>query len=148
MSPVGIQNSVTDKVLIGGGESDTLWLMDSMENLTALGPTPFSEVGVNGARTSVITVDPGTGYFIIHSATGELWEFDSEDDRWTMISPSTPLSDSEFNPNNIIGATCTTYNVSIYVRWDLASTPHMWLYKHSAAPPVKRPNPPSDLTAD
>lgn len=141
---VAIENPVTNKVLMGGGESgDQLWLMDASENITALGPTPFSQVSNKGNSTSVITVDPGTGFFIVHAPSGELWEFDSENDRWARISQSTPLSNPTKSgwQNAIIGATSTTYNVSIYVRWILGATPKMWLYKHSPTPPVKRSKP-------
>ena len=150
LSNVAVDNPVTNKVLFGGSDSnDQLYLMDPMEDIRTLGPTPLAQISMNGANTSVITVDPGTGYYIVLSPSGELWEFDAEADRWTSISSSTPLSipDTGSWQNKIIGATSTTYNVSIYVRWVAGSGSKMWLYKHSASPPVTRSKAPADLTS-
>lgn len=123
-------------LFLGGGDgSNRFYKIDSNANITLMQAAPINL----GIQQSIITEDPNTGHLIVLSVQGTMWEYNTENDTWTLQSSSLH---PPFFANIIISGPfldrCAAspipeYGVQMYEVYGEQTAAKVYLYKHSAS---------------
>jgi len=136
--------SPVSKVMIFGGGNDgrQVYKMTSAGIITQMNDASFN-IGIN---SSVITVDPVSGKFLVMIPGSLFYEYTGETDTWRQL-PSPPVDMSPSSGAGIIATPVSTYGVTFFGRYN-SGNPEVWFYKHSAqASDTTAPTTPINLSA-
>jgi hypothetical protein len=120
-------NPVHKCVMFGGGNgSSSIYKIDSAGNVTSLKGAPF----YMGVATTVQTVDPVTGKYLVFHDNGVFYHYDITTDTWSQQSSAVPFFN--IGPSGpIFGTVATpvsTYGVSLFMTYN-ATRPRVHIYK-------------------
>ncbi|MEW5879378.1 MAG: hypothetical protein AB1761_02930 [Pseudomonadota bacterium] len=150
-SHVASYNPVHKVAIVGGGDNSTrLYRVDSAGRVTAIANAPAAV----GVQSSVFTVDPASGKYLLFGSSGGFYEYDVAANAWSPLSSSGVLMFSAGNSyNNRIlfrsAVPISTHGVVAFLALD-GSDARVFLYRHApgATPPpadTTPPAPPSGL---
>lgn len=151
-SHVASYNAVHKVAIVGGGDNSTrLYRVDSAGRITAIANAPV----VVGVQSSVFTVDPASGRYLLFGSGGGFYQYDVAANAWSPLNSSgVPMFSAGNSYNNRIlfrsAVPISTHGVVAFLALD-GSDARVFLYRHApgAAPPpidTTPPAPPSGLT--
>jgi hypothetical protein len=122
-------NPIEKCVLFGGGNgSEDIHRLDATGQVTPLGNPP-THLGI---ATSVQTVDPVSGKYLIFGGNGVYYEFDIMNDSWKSLGSNAPFFD--LGPDGpsfgTIAAPISTYGVIMFANYNFSNS-DVWIYKHA-----------------
>lgn len=150
-SNVATYNPVHKIVVFGGGNSGNreLYRVAASGAVTAI---PNAPVAV-GVQSSVFTVDPASGRYLLFGSAGGFYDYDPATNRWATLSTANlPLFRSGSNATLYrVAIPISTHGVVAILAEDGTSNTRVMLYRHAAspsapAPDTTPPSPPSGLT--
>jgi len=124
---ISLYNPVKKLVLFGGGNnSRSLFRASSPDAPVQLGDAPRDVV----VCSSIVTLDPVSGHFLVCYDDGAFYDFDAVNDTWSIL-PGLPsdLCNSIACNTGVIAAPIANYGVVMFVSYDPA---RVYLYKHAA----------------
>jgi len=135
---MGHYHPMAGKVIIGGGHGEgatsfVWWTVDkngvaeriddSPYIISVSEPTPEE----NNPKRAQFVADPRSRRSVILSGDGNIYEFD-----WgTMTWGTQSLGTFPFINKNVISCSCPTYGVILFLKWGIAGTCRMYVYRHS-----------------
>lgn len=136
-------NPVHKVVLFGGGNGNqNIYKLSASGQVTSLGLAP---IGL-GVQTSIVTVDPATGEYLIFTSSQQFYKYDIVNNSWKQQSGTVPIWTSSYG-NSIHGVVATsisTYNVNLFVSCNSGANCTVNLYKNSSSSTPPPPPPPTD----
>lgn len=139
-------NPVHKVVIFGGGQNgqNAFYKIDASKNITHLKSTPTAiNVG-----SSLITVDPVSGKYLLFGRDNVFYEYDVTTDSWDVINSTPPIVTWGYSGNELfdtIAAPISTHGVIMFVKTRF-DTSRVYLYKHAegTGTPVPPPPPPEE----
>jgi len=142
-------NPVHQMVLFGGGNgSRAIYKVASNGAITPMGNAPI-DVGI---LSSIVTVDPVSGAYLVLAKEGQFYSFDPASNVWSRLDGGNPppvLVPAVTPFPDIVASPIAEYGVVMFVRYNFANSA-VYLYKHSPSSgvPVASPMPPVALSAN
>jgi hypothetical protein len=140
---------VHNVAVLGGGNGNPrkVWRLNADRSVTPLRDAPSSYGPMVGGAGYLVN-EPVTGYFLLVSTNGTMWELDPRGaGTWTQLTggAAPPAGVSASSRGNICWAV-PTHGVVVFAGVDSSGAdPQMWLYKHA---PSVRPDAPGGLVAN
>lgn len=132
-------NPVHKVMLFGGGNnSSQIYKLDGAGKITRLQDAPL-ELAI---QATVITVDPGSGEYLVFAGGNVFYTYDVSADSWRRQSGSTPIFSEAVH--GIVATPISNYGVNLFVT-ARTSPFKVYLYKHSkgGGSPVPDRSPPT-----
>jgi hypothetical protein len=133
---VCLYNPVHKCVVFGGGNGyRKLYRMDQNGQVTQLRDAP-QEIRV---CTSIMTVDPVSGKYLVLYNGNAFYEMDPVADTWTSITaPPVQVANAIGCGTGLVGTPVSTYGVNMFIAF---SPPMVLVYKHTGGSAVAAPAP-------
>lgn len=143
---VAVYNPVHKIVVFGGGDgSRDLYKIDASGTITKLANAPAAVA----VASSVFTVDPVSGKYLLLTAGHTFHQYDVLTDSWTALNAASvpvfpPSGEQYFDFAGTVAAPIQTHGVILFMRFNDAQS-KVYLYKHtSSAPDSTPPSPPKN----
>jgi hypothetical protein len=128
-SNVATYDPVHKVVVFGGGDgSRNLYKLNASGTISAIADAPVNV----GIQSSVFTVDPVSGKYLLFGSGGGFYEYDVDQNTWgTLSGASVPFWASNAYNNQIlyrVAVPISTHGVIAFMGYD---PERVWLYKHA-----------------
>jgi len=138
-------NPVHEIVVFGGGygdNSNAVYRFDADGKIKRQDNAP---IGL-GIQSTIFTVDPVSGEYLVLTSAGEFWIYDVINDSWQM-QPETPeviadLPYPGYRLNSIVATPISDFGVVMLAKCNQTDCT-VWLYNHSPSKIVFDPTPPA-----
>jgi hypothetical protein len=124
-------NPVHKVMLFGGGSSKIIYTLDNSGSITRMNDAPIS-LTVN---STIHTVDPVSGDYLIFAGNGVHYSYDVADDQWQQLHTNPPIYGTPDWNGTVFGIVATSlinYGVNLFVKcYRYGTNATVFLYKHT-----------------
>lgn len=142
-------NPVHKVVLFGGGDgSRNVYKVNASGQVTTLRQAPVTL----GVQSSIVTVDPISGDYLVFTEAGQFYVYKVATDTWTAQSGASALPIWTTSYSNavhgVVAAPIATHGVTLFVTCNGSNDCRVNLYKHGSGNPVPTPASPTNVQAN